>query len=117
MMYPEEEDFDDPDIFEEVDIEGQQNEKPAPVQVLAKSASRPPSAKSSSENQGSKHEEKDKKCSLIKVYTMLVGLFMVSEDEDPVTPTTLCFSRSWCQLQLMIPFSLKTIFSPSSTSS
>ena len=77
MMYPEEEDFDDQEVFEEVDIEGQQNDKPAPAQVIGKSSSRPPSAKLSSANQGSKKEEKDTKCSLLKVYTMLVGLFMV----------------------------------------
>ena len=82
-MYPEEEDYDDIAKFTGLDILSHQHEKPKKVFQEKSSAgpcSRATSAKSSLASETTKKKVKNSKCSLIKIYTLLVGLFMVHID-------------------------------------
>ena len=98
MMYPDDDDYDDIDNFEEIDIQIHRSEKQAKVlqeKPAVGASSRPSSAKSSTDSQVTKKKVHDSKCSLIKIYTMLVGLFMVEKficNQFPIFE--ICVSRS-----------------------
>ena len=79
-MYPDDEDEDDIARFTGLDLPIQLNAKCSKILKEKSSAgpvSRPASAKSTSTLDVGENKKKDSKFSLIKLYTMLIGLFMV----------------------------------------